>query len=103
MLFISREYQPFQLSRQCKVMQQEIFDAEKLLRFSGVIVAKPQPFDCHDPDVCGADIFQKLVPLVIETWWRRFKRFVFDFSRMHILQHRNTVKKKQNFYGRLSN
>lgn len=48
-------------------MQQEIFDAERFLRFSGVIVAKPQPFDCHDPDVCGADIFQKLVPLVIET------------------------------------
>jgi hypothetical protein len=29
-----------------------------------VIVAKPQPFDCHDPEVCGPDIFQKLVPLV---------------------------------------
>ncbi|CAF4212639.1 unnamed protein product, partial [Rotaria sp. Silwood2] len=29
----------------------------------GAIVAKPQPFDCHDPDVCGSDIFQKLVPL----------------------------------------
>ncbi len=31
----------------------------------GAIVAKPQPFDCHDIEVCGADIFQKLVPLVI--------------------------------------
>lgn len=30
----------------------------------GAIVAKPQPFDCHDPEVCGTDIFQKLVPLV---------------------------------------
>ncbi|CAF1355817.1 unnamed protein product [Rotaria sordida] len=29
----------------------------------GAIVAKPQPFDCHDPEVCGVDIFQKLVPL----------------------------------------
>ncbi|CAF3354792.1 unnamed protein product [Rotaria socialis] len=29
----------------------------------GAIVAKPQPFDCHDPEVCGPDIFQKLVPL----------------------------------------
>lgn len=30
----------------------------------GVIVAKPQPFDCHDPEVSGTDIFHKLVPLV---------------------------------------
>ncbi|CAF0965313.1 unnamed protein product [Adineta ricciae] len=29
----------------------------------GAIVAKPQPFDCHDAEVCGPDIFQKLVPL----------------------------------------
>ncbi|CAF1230111.1 unnamed protein product [Rotaria magnacalcarata] len=29
----------------------------------GAIVAKPQPFDCHDSEVCGPDIFQKLVPL----------------------------------------
>ncbi|CAF0888609.1 unnamed protein product [Adineta steineri] len=29
----------------------------------GAIVAKSQPFDCHDPEVCGTDIFQKLVPL----------------------------------------
>ncbi|UJR14946.1 hypothetical protein I4U23_001927 [Adineta vaga] len=29
----------------------------------GAIVAKSQPFDCHDAEVCGADIFQKLVPL----------------------------------------
>lgn len=33
--------------------------------FSGVIVAKSQPFDCHDAEVCGTDIFQKLVPLVL--------------------------------------
>ncbi|CAF1159923.1 unnamed protein product [Rotaria sp. Silwood1] len=29
----------------------------------GAIVAKSQPFDCHDAEVCGQDIFQKLVPL----------------------------------------
>jgi hypothetical protein len=27
-------------------------------------VAKPQPFDCHDSDISGPDIFQKLVPMV---------------------------------------
>lgn len=27
-------------------------------------MAKPQAFDCHDSDVSGADIFQKLVPMV---------------------------------------
>ncbi|CAF3260744.1 unnamed protein product [Rotaria sp. Silwood2] len=31
----------------------------------GAIVAKPQAFDCHDPDVSGPDIFQKLVPMDI--------------------------------------
>ena len=30
----------------------------------GAIVAKPQPFDWHDPNVSGQDIFHKLVPLV---------------------------------------
>ncbi|CAF1254501.1 unnamed protein product [Rotaria sordida] len=31
----------------------------------GAIVAKSQSFDCHDPDVSGSDIFQKLVPMDI--------------------------------------
>ncbi|UJR31730.1 hypothetical protein I4U23_019210 [Adineta vaga] len=31
----------------------------------GAIVAKSQAFDCHNSDVCGSDIFQKLVPLDI--------------------------------------
>ncbi|CAF0735791.1 unnamed protein product [Adineta steineri] len=31
----------------------------------GVIVAKSQAFDCHNPDVCGVDIFQKLIPMDI--------------------------------------
>ncbi|CAF1156375.1 unnamed protein product [Rotaria sp. Silwood1] len=31
----------------------------------GAIVAKSQSFDCHDPDVSGPDIFQKLVPMDI--------------------------------------
>lgn len=38
--------------------------------FKGVMVAKPQPFDCHDQEVCGADIFQKLVPLVNVEMYR---------------------------------
>ena len=38
------------------------------LDFKGAIVAKPQPFDCHDPEVCGSDIFQKLVPLVRQNF-----------------------------------
>ncbi|CAF4841634.1 unnamed protein product, partial [Rotaria socialis] len=29
------------------------------------IVAKSQAFDCHDPDVSGPDIFQKLIPMAI--------------------------------------
>jgi hypothetical protein len=40
--------------------------------FVGAVVAKSQPFDCHDADVCGVDIFQKLVPLVIIIF-RRFQ------------------------------
>ena len=32
--------------------------------FQGAIVAKPLLFDCHDSDISGPDIFQKLVPLV---------------------------------------
>jgi len=35
-----------------------------LQAIQGIIVAKPQPFDCHDPEVSGTDIFHKLVPLV---------------------------------------
>ncbi|CAF1153019.1 unnamed protein product [Adineta ricciae] len=31
----------------------------------GAVVAKSQAFDCQNSDVCGADIFQKLVPLDI--------------------------------------
>lgn len=34
--------------------------------YQGVVVAKSQAFDCHDPDVSGPDIFQKLVPMVSE-------------------------------------
>ncbi len=30
----------------------------------GAVVAKPLSFDCHDPDISGPDIFQKLVPMV---------------------------------------
>jgi hypothetical protein len=44
---------------------------KKYVFFEGAIVAKPQPFDCNDTEVCGADIFQKLVPLVS----RRFDKF----------------------------
>jgi hypothetical protein len=39
-----------------------------MILFIGAIVAKPQPFDCHDPEVSGVDIFQKLVPLVIRIF-----------------------------------
>lgn len=55
--------------------------AEKEIGCLGAIVAKSQAFDCHDPEVCGADIFQKLVPLV-----RRHHSFCFAsaFFRMHI-------------------
>jgi tyrosine-protein phosphatase non-receptor type 23 len=40
----------------------------------GAIVAKPQLFDCHDADVSGPDIFQKLVPMVIKysIWTNNF-------------------------------
>jgi hypothetical protein len=44
----------------------------------GAILAKPQPFDCHDPEVCGADIFQKLVPLVMMKF-NEFLKMKFHF------------------------
>ncbi|CAF1202317.1 unnamed protein product, partial [Didymodactylos carnosus] len=34
-----------------------------LTAVQGAIVAKPQSFDFQDPDVCGPDIFQRLVPM----------------------------------------
>ncbi len=49
----------------------------------GAILAKPQPFDCHDPEVCGADIFQKLVPLVMRELHKNFEIYM-EFYRMHI-------------------
>jgi len=47
--------------------------------FLGAIVAKPQPFDCHDTEVCGVDIFQKLVPLVIMKFDTLKKKIIFYF------------------------
>ena len=50
-----------------KIPREREQHSARLPLFTGVIVAKPQPFDCHDPDVCGADIFNKLVPMVISS------------------------------------
>lgn len=68
----------------------------------GVTVAKSQFFDCHDPDVSGVDIFQKLVPLVkffVETK----RKNVHSFFRTLISLHRSTAKKKRNYYAKSSN
>jgi len=64
-VYILKKYQHYQVYRLFKVFYWIISKNKKDCFVIGAIVAKPQPFDCHDIEVCGADIFQKLVPLVI--------------------------------------
>ena len=54
-----------------------------LAAVQGGIIAKPLPFDCHDPEVCGPDIFQKLVPLV-RMKLIEIRMIKYWFFRMHI-------------------
>ncbi len=54
-----------------------------MILFIGAIVAKPQPFDCHDPEVSGVDIFQKLVPLVIRIFIK-LKNIILFFQDAHL-------------------
>ena len=64
-----------------------------LSSFTGAIVAKPQLFDSHDPDVSGTDIFHKLVPMVISATVELGHNLP---SRMLIWPRQNTAKKKRN-------
>jgi hypothetical protein len=63
-VFISKKYQRYQVYQLYKVIQLNLSRKDLVYLFKGAIVAKPQPFDCHDPDISGPDIFQKLVPMV---------------------------------------
>ena len=72
-MFITKKFPFSPVYLLCKVSGLEK-RMKSICGFQGAVVAKSQAFDCHDPDVSGPDIFQKLVPMVRGREWNCMKR-----------------------------